>query len=503
MMRVRTMNAALAATGGLIALAVTGVSCTDESGKTTVPPGGLVCGAGTHEQDGECRPDTQRETTVQTGQLAPIPENPKPTGWDTTYSQKVGVKLFATYPESDVGPNAWDVAAHPLVFITTVGPGYGGFLGDVKWPGVAVVDANTYEVVAYAAYNMANEGWKEEDVFEPHGMGVSSDGKWIYLPTGKGRADGRVLIINARTLKLDKQLIMREGGRPHHAKCFKDSAGNERVLVYGWGQPPFVLDPKADPADGISNKIVGGVDFNDTGMEGYLWFVTPDGKEMWGSGRWRLGNVSSEVHGNIIMTVDTATWKLKSYIPFPDESTPVWVEFSAENKFAYVSGGHSSTVLKYDRVEKKRVGIARAGVEGPYGVRLNWDGKEIYTVGKGEGSHNQGKELGLVDATKIGTMDRPITQYTTDCVRGDHATLHPTPDKKELWLSCNSSFEVVVFDMANKKVKTRIPMPNQGSTHSGSFVQYKNDFTGAVLSDQNGLHGTALETQAKMQAGGQ
>ena len=53
---------------------------------------------------------------VQAGQLAPPPVGAQPTGWDTAESLRSGLRLLATYDSS--GPDAWDVAAHPLVYFT-------------------------------------------------------------------------------------------------------------------------------------------------------------------------------------------------------------------------------------------------------------------------------------------------------------------------------------------------------------------------------------------------
>jgi len=66
-----------------------------------------------------------------------------------------------------------------------------------------------------------------------------------------------------------------------------------------------------------------------------------------------------------------------------------------------------------------------------------------------------------------------------------------------LWITCNSSFEVVVFDLDQRKVTARIPTPNGGSTHSGAFVRYTG-WSGEVLSDHNGLHGQALALKRKL-----
>ena len=54
-----------------------------------------------------------------------------------------------------------------------------------------------------------------------------------------------------------------------------------------------------------------------------------------------------------------------------------------------------------------------------------------------------------------------------------------------------------MFDLDQKIVTERIPMPNGGSTHSGSFVAYEG-WNGEVLSDQNGLQGSALALKREL-----
>jgi len=44
--------------------------------------------------------------------------------WENEWTEKVGIEL--EYDLDSSGPDAWDSKAHPLVFITTEGPGYGG-----------------------------------------------------------------------------------------------------------------------------------------------------------------------------------------------------------------------------------------------------------------------------------------------------------------------------------------------------------------------------------------
>lgn len=408
--------------------------------------------------------------------------------WTTPLATKLGVRLEAQFDSS--GPDAWDPKKHPNVFITSEGPGYGGLLSGVKLPGLAIFDADTREVVAHRSYDVLKLGFK--NVFEPHGLGVSADGKWIYLPTGEGsfgtENKGAFLIINARTLKLDKMIRLQ--GQAHHSSTFTDESGRARVLAYGWNQPPFIMDPNND------NRVVGGITFEDMTHPGYLYFVDPEGKYMFAGGRLEPADARDAAHENVVMKISTKDWKLKKVVPVED-STPVWISFTADDAYAYISGGHSSRVFRYDMGTEKITGVIRAGVEGPYGIHFGWNDKDLFTIGKGEGSHNRGKVVGYVQTDLIGKSGAASDQFFTNCIRGDHATLNPNPDANEMWITCNSSFEVVVFDLDQRKVTARIPTPNGGSTHSGAFVRY-DGWKGEVLSDHNGLHGQALALKRKL-----
>jgi hypothetical protein len=77
---------------------------------------------------------------------------------------------------------------------------------------------------------------------------------------------------------------------------------------------------------------------------------------------------------------------------------------------------------------------------------------------------------------------------------------------------CHNSFELnagrapglgdlVVSGLPTQyELKARIPMPNQGDSHGGSFVSYTQGPGGVVgetVSDQNGLHGSARNAALK------
>ena len=97
--------------------------------------------------------------------------------WSTPWAERVGVEL--EYTADSRGDDAWDSKAHPTVFMTTEGPGYGGLLSGISLPGLAIFDADTREPVASRTYDVLSWGWK--NVFEPHGLGTSPDGKWLSL----------------------------------------------------------------------------------------------------------------------------------------------------------------------------------------------------------------------------------------------------------------------------------------------------------------------------------
>jgi mono/diheme cytochrome c family protein/DNA-binding beta-propeller fold protein YncE len=417
--------------------------------------------------------------------------------WANKWSEKVNIELEYSFDSS--GPDAWDSAEHPLVFVTTEGPGYGGLLSGVTLPGLAIIDADTREVVTSQNYDVLSWGWS--NVFEPHGLGTSPDGKWIYLPTGEGSFmtmgdnAGRFLVINARTLKIDK--VIKLQGQAHHAKSFVTPEGEQRVILYGWSQPMFVLDPDDD------NRVVGSVSHQEQGSEGYLYFASSNGDKLIGTGRYRDFDMRKHLTDNPVWIVDTDTWEVKKWIQVHD-SAPVWVNFTSDDRYAYITGARNSIILQLDLQAQKIITEQRAGVDGPYGNHFGWDDRFIYTIGKGEESHNRGKMVGMVDTSTMSVPgSRSMNQFYTGCIRGDHGTLHPDPEANEMWISCNASFEVVIFDLDTREVSGRIPLPNGGSTHSGAFVSYPGGWaeSGKTLSDMNGLHGAALETKRKLVAG--
>lgn len=422
-------------------------------------------------------------TVVQAGQLQPAPAGAQLSGWDTAESVRGRLRVFATYDSS--GPAAWDPVAHPLVYVTSEGQGYSHRASKTnKAPGLQIIDATSKTVVASALFDM---GWKDHGT--PHSAAVSPDGKWFYFPTTDGTASGnsapageaRLMIVNAQTLKLHMILTYPNQGF-HHITSFQDWQGRDRVLVQmqQTNGAKFILDPKDN------NRVVKAITGEDVAPMGHPYStVDPTGKFLF------IGLSSPELRaaeGSAgVAKVDLEKGTVKQILGMP-AGHPIGIVHTADGKFTYVAEAENSLVYKIDNAKNEIVGHASAGVAGPYGLALSWDETELFTMGKGEGSHNTGGVIGVIDLKAFIPSRSPDFNQPVNIGGSiiDHGIVHPDRAVNELWVSSAGTWETIVMDLATKQVKARIPSPNGGDTHSGAFVRYNPDFSGEVLVDQGG-----------------
>jgi YVTN family beta-propeller protein len=421
-------------------------------------------------------------TVVQAGQLQPAPAGAAPTAWDTAESRRGDLTLFATYDSS--GPNAWDPAKHPVVYMSSDGQSKQFSPGNSTLSGLYVMDAYTKEVVASAKYNLG-----EEVTATSHTVGISPDGQWLYVMMEDRVAATKeirklVLIINARTLKIDK-VLRHPRQRLHHAGGFKDWQGRDRVVLdMGFGAdggPHFVLDPKDN------SRVVRAITYDDVRPMGHPYTAPdPTGKFLYISmGAPWIREADSYAAGIAKFNLETGAVTVIEGVG----NHPIGIVHTSDGKYTYVADGTNSLVFKIDNATNKVIGKTSAGVAGPYGLRLNWDETKLWVVGKGEGSHNRGGVLGLID-TKTFTQSRELPTMPIalggSAASVDHAILHPDPKVNELWVSNMAGWETIVFDLNTYKTKAYIPTPGFGDTHSGGFVRYNPDFTGELLIDMLG-----------------
>jgi DNA-binding beta-propeller fold protein YncE len=426
-------------------------------------------------------------------------------GWTNDESIRGGLHLLAQYDSS--GPDAWDVAAHPLVYFTSEshqtnnpelprGSSFAGF---------HIVDAYTKEVIAWRHFSATPEA----DVRRgPHGVGVSPDGQWVYVGWGEmidGRQTGVMAVVNARTLKLElmlKQDSYYQGAMrtqyPHHIQCWTDDDGNDRcILQWGFGAdggPHHIIDPNDN------HRVVKTINYDDVHPIGHPFTTpSPDGKfvyvsmttpEIRSAHYWGAGIAKF----NIATGVPTVIWGTGHHI--------IGITHTMDGRFTYAIDGHGSYVIKIDNETNSIVGETSAGVAGPYGIALNWDESLIFTIGKGEGTHNRGGVVGVLTTTPFGplrTIMQPIT-LGGSAQSIDHAILHPDPEVNEMWISNMAGWETIVLDLNTFATKAYIPTPNGGDTHSGAFVQYAADWTGELMSDMGGPKSKTMQETIRSNA---
>jgi mono/diheme cytochrome c family protein len=179
-------------------------------------------------------------------------------------------------------------------------------------------------------------------------------------------------------------------------------------------------------------------------------------------------------------------------VPFVGDN-PIGMAHTSDGRFTYVNDAESSHVYKIDNTTNTVVDSTQAGVAGPYGLALNWDETFLYPIGKGEGTHNNGSVIGVVD-TRTFTSPRNFIHNMPLYLGGsassvDHGILHPDPKVNELWISNMNGWETIVMDLNTHKVIAYIPTPNGGDTHSGGFARYTPDWKGELLADMGGPKG--------------
>lgn len=455
---------------------------------------------------------TTSQQVIQTSQLA-APVEPVAIGadgWTNEESVRGGLHLVAELDSS--GDDAWDITAHPRVYFTSESYQTNNYprndegaakldeLGLGNFIGWHVVDAYTKEVVASALYEHNGD-----IVRGPHGVGVSPDGKWGYVGWSENDPEGGprlnyVGIINVRTMKLDKILQQEsyfQGGTRgqalHHIQGWTDVDGNEYIILqWGFGAnggPHHILSPNDN------NSVFRSITYDDVKPMGHPFTTpSPDGKYVYISmgANWirashspTAGISKVDVQTGEVIEIQGVGWH------------PIGITHTQDGKWTYVIDGHSSHVFKIDNETNEVVEETSAGVAGPYGICLNWDETFAFTVGKGEGSHNIGNNVGIIDLVDFrayrGINSQPI--YLGGSASSvDHCALHPDPEVGEVWVSNMKGWETIVFDVNTFEVKGYIPTPNGGDTHGMAFVWYDNGWdSGELMVDMGGPKSKTLQ----------
>jgi YVTN family beta-propeller protein len=121
------------------------------------------------------------------------------------------------------------------------------------------------------------------------------------------------------------------------------------------------------------------------------------------------------------------------------------IEFTSDERFIYVSGGHDNQILKYDitggklkMVDKISLGKPWPNRIGPAGLTIDESRNMIYVVTR------EDKQLYMVD---LGSK-KIVEQYGLDAEAYDCKL---SKDRKELLITCWGCDKVLVFDLVNKR----------------------------------------------------
>src|SRR6266542_2329814 len=343
---------------------------------------------------------------------------------------------------------------------------------------VWVIDAKTKQTVAEAA-PFDGEGNSS------HGIAVSGDGRFVYLPMlGK---DNRIDVLDGRTLEVIQTITTL--GRPHHHKLWHDPVSGKDFIIgedFNWsfsGSGFYAFDPSEN------NAVVGGLSNGDFQGNPYLSTPAPDGSFIVVTVPAPTPQLRDKMDG-WVAKLDPKTWKVIGMTPMKD---PIWAEVSLDGKFAYVTSGGDARIYKIDLATMKIEGEVQTG-PGPWGAKISYDQSKLYTADKGEGPgyNQQGRTSTIIDLQTMGVSNVVPIGLTTD-----HALL--SPDGKEVWYTSNAEHAIYVLDTATNQMKTVIKDPADGDIHGGVWVQYTDDGKGGVMgevvADYGGLHGSALAAQ--------
>jgi len=284
------------------------------------------------------RPVTQVPATQSAqGQAAPGPTAQQGAAGPTTDLLKMmgvnqpdyGIKITQTFDAS--GKPAYETKGGDLLFFTNASVSYNS---TADKPMIVVVNARTRKIIALADINIPST---------PHGITLSPDARYIYLPSGFSIGEGRrrvgaapTAVIDAKTLKL--AALINTGGETHHTQVVAD----KYVMFdsFSGPLPIFLLDP-------TTNKVVRGIPAGDFKGNPYIGFASPDGKFIYVTVRPGIARDASgrEIDG-WLSKINLET--MQQVATFPVGPGPVWTAITQDGKTGYVSLSLTNKLVKLD-----------------------------------------------------------------------------------------------------------------------------------------------------------
>lgn len=308
--------------------------------------------------------------------------------------------------------------------------------------------ANTISVIDVGAGQVKNIATR----ITPHNVQISRDGRLLLAvgPVAAMTANpplmnmtdtdkmvrGRLLIIDAKTLAVDKAADIEIGEHPAH------------VIIDAQSKQIYVTNSEDDNAliiDVEQKKVVGEIK---TGKFPHGLRMSPDGREIY----------VANVNDSSISVIDVAQSKEVTRIPVG--KAPVQVSFTPDGGRAYVSLRDENSVAVIDTVQRKKIASIAVG-RNPIQVFVTPDGRYVYVA-------NQGTEASPDNTVSVIDIEKNNVIATIKTGKGAHGVVI-SDDGKRAFIANIVDGTVSVIDTATQKVISNIKVdkgPN-GITFSG------------------------------------
>ena len=374
---------------------------------------------------------------------------------------------------------------------------------------IIAIDAKTKEVLAWNELPLELKG-------NPHSSPVSPDGRYIYaggppltnfedIEVDPSMTDNTgctspvcsmipTTLVKIDALTLQPVKVLTSPGRLHHGHVFRDKYMLFDTFVRDEdGVDTYLLDPETDTViAGMRSEELGGSPYTSwtDHQNGYIYqLMEPEGYgnrkvfDGYISAHWLRQNDVTALRpfwiAKVKVSDDLKTWEVEKEYPYFGNRAN-WIEVTPDNKYMYITPSGTNIVSKINLETGQKVWATPVG-DGPYGVELSADGRELWVANKGETTDMWGNDITIIDALSGIRKGLINTGWTTD-----HIIL--SPDGTEMWTSANGSGKYYVYDAATREEKAVINMPAFGDPHGLPFVYYDEDEKGRLVVDQNGFH---------------
>lgn len=338
------------------------------------------------------------------------------------------------------GPPAYDAAPGTTLAFVQTGISYNS---PATANMITVLNAETREVLAQVEVPLP-EG------YATHGMGISADGRWLYLPSLTG-ASSLFHIIDASTLKIAKTLEV--GGPQHHVDEGTWKSG-DFVLVDTYApHGGILLDPQED------NEVIGKIPVSTFFGHYYSGWSAPDGSFAYFTVRPHIRS-----QNGWLSKVDLETGEEVSTLEVGHG--PIWVAFSEDGGTAWVSNGEEGSISRIDvglEEEESDELVTTLDLDAweTYGLVLNADSTKLYVVKKyvanADGERVPGASVVVVD-----TVANEIVKEIEVGDQPDHVFL--SPNGEEIWVGENRGYAFTIISTSTDEVTEVVEMPGDAHT---------------------------------------